>query len=89
MHRLTRRSAVASPVNFDPKDNANDLLLPALNGTVNVLSSAVKLPTVKRVVITATMATMSHIGSGPIPGKIYDVILRLFPLWGHRVQVLR
>ncbi|KAI1624934.1 hypothetical protein EDD37DRAFT_628399 [Exophiala viscosa] len=63
---------VASPVNFEPRNNAQDLLLPAINGTMAVLQVAAASPFVKRVVVTATMATMSHIGSGPIPGKVYN-----------------
>ncbi|CZR55553.1 related to flavonol reductase/cinnamoyl-CoA reductase [Phialocephala subalpina] len=62
---------VASPFFVNPKNNEKDLLRPAIDGTLNILNAAARTSSVRRVVITATMATMSHIGSGPIPGKIY------------------
>jgi hypothetical protein len=37
------------------------------------MESALKAPSVKRVVITSTMATISHIGKGLWPGKVYNV----------------
>jgi hypothetical protein len=67
---------VASPFHFHPKDNEKDLLLPAIKGVTSILNSALKAPSVKRVVITLTMATMSHIGKGVWPGKVYNVISR-------------
>lgn len=50
-----------------------DLLRPAVIGTLNVLEAAASIASIRRVVITSTMATISHIGSGPLPGKIYTV----------------
>jgi nucleoside-diphosphate-sugar epimerase len=50
-----------------------DLLRPARDGTLNVLEAAANTPSIRRVIITSTMAAISHIGSGPIPGKIYTV----------------
>ena len=64
---------VASPFHFKPKDNERDLLLPAIKGTTNLLYSALHVPTIKRIVITSTMATISHIGKGVWPGKVYNV----------------
>jgi len=64
---------VASPFHFKPQDNERDLLLPAIKGTTSILNSALKAPSVKRVVITSTMATISHIGKGVWPGKVYNV----------------
>jgi nucleoside-diphosphate-sugar epimerase len=64
---------VASPFHFQPKDNERDLLLPAIKGTTGILNSALKAPSVKRIVITSTMATISHIGKGVWPGKVYNV----------------
>lgn len=69
---------IASPFHFKPQDNERDLLLPAIKGT-SVLKSALKAPTLKRVVITSTMATISHIGKGVWPGKVYNVSLFLLP----------
>jgi len=64
---------VASPFHFTPEDNVRDLLLPPIRGTLGVLKSALQAPTVKRIVITSTMATMSHIGKGVWPGHVYNV----------------
>ncbi|KAJ2892182.1 hypothetical protein MKZ38_010146 [Zalerion maritima] len=64
---------VASPVNLNPANNERDLLRPAIKGTLNVLrAAATNGSTIKRVILTSTMATMSQVGSGPIPGKIYS-----------------
>jgi len=64
---------VASPFHFKPKDNEKDLLLPAIQGTLNILKSALKVSSIKRIVITSTMATISNIGRGAWPGKVYTV----------------
>jgi nucleoside-diphosphate-sugar epimerase len=64
---------VASPFHFQPKDNVRDLLLPAIEGTTGILKSALNAPSVKRIVVTSTMATISHIGKGVWPGKVYNV----------------
>ncbi|KAN0116832.1 NAD(P)-binding protein [Hyaloscypha variabilis] len=62
---------VASPFTVTPKDNEMDLLRPARDGTLNVLEAAANTSSIRRVIITSTMAAISHIGSSPIPGKIY------------------
>jgi nucleoside-diphosphate-sugar epimerase len=64
---------VASPFHFKPEDNERDLLWPAIKGTTSIMESALKAPSVKRIVITSTMATISHIGKGVWPGKVYNV----------------
>ncbi|CAH2353978.1 putative NADPH-dependent methylglyoxal reductase Grp2p [[Candida] railenensis] len=48
----------ASPVTFDVEDNEKDIILPAINGTVNVLK-AIKAtaPQVNKVVITSSVAS--------------------------------
>ncbi|KAM1974182.1 hypothetical protein ACFX15_039116 [Malus domestica] len=52
----------ASPVLFSATDPQAELIDPAVNGTLNVLKSCVKFPTVKRVVITSSMATVMMSG---------------------------
>ena len=48
---------VASPLPFDLKDDANDLIIPAREGTLNVLRAANKHK-VKRVVLTSSIAAI-------------------------------
>ncbi|TVY93217.1 putative uncharacterized oxidoreductase [Lachnellula willkommii] len=62
---------VASPFCLTPKDNEKDLLRPAREGTLNILKASACTSSVRKVIITSTMAAISHIGSGPIPGKVY------------------
>jgi len=50
---------VASPLPFDLKKDANDLIIPAREGTLNVLKAAVKHK-VKRVVLTSSIAAIAH-----------------------------
>ncbi len=50
---------VASPLPFDLKKDANDLIIPAKEGTLNVLRAANKHK-VKRVVLTSSIAAIGH-----------------------------
>ena len=60
---------VASPFTFAAKDNEKDLLLPAINGMLNLLK-AVKdnAPRVKRVVATSSFAAVLTVTDGMRPG---------------------
>ncbi|KAM0753796.1 putative D-lactaldehyde dehydrogenase [Meredithblackwellia eburnea MCA 4105] len=49
---------VASPFHYNVKDPYRDLINPAVNGTVNVLKSALKEPKLRRVVLTSSFAAM-------------------------------
>ena len=51
---------VASPL---AKPN-EDLLTPAVKGTTSILKSAVKTPTIRKVVITASVASLIPLGKG-------------------------
>ncbi|KAL8276994.1 hypothetical protein RQP46_010629 [Phenoliferia psychrophenolica] len=48
----------ASPFHFNVTDPYKDLINPAVNGTVNILKSALTEPKVKRVVITSSFAAV-------------------------------
>jgi dihydroflavonol-4-reductase len=50
---------MASPYALDVKDPQRDLVDPALNGTRNVLRASAKVPSVKRVVLTSSMAAVT------------------------------
>ncbi|KAL0956958.1 hypothetical protein HGRIS_003059 [Hohenbuehelia grisea] len=57
---------VASPYHVEA-DDPQDLIAPAVNGTVGILESALKYaPTVKRVVITSSCAAVRHEDTKPI-----------------------
>ncbi|GAA5849562.1 hypothetical protein JCM8547_000498 [Rhodosporidiobolus lusitaniae] len=62
----------ASPFFYGWKDAEKDMLLPALNGTLEALRSAHSSGTVTRVVLTSSFAAMSDYRAGPNPGKTYS-----------------
>lgn len=64
---------VASPYHFNVSKN-EELLVPAREGTLNVLRSAAKEASVKRVVITSSFAAMNQLGKDPYeqPPLKYD-----------------
>jgi dihydroflavonol-4-reductase len=62
----------ASPVFFAPKEDAvKELIEPAVNGTLNVLNSCARSKTVRRVVVTSSMAAV-YDRSTLRKGKIYN-----------------
>ncbi|XP_073267493.1 cinnamoyl-CoA reductase CAD2-like isoform X2 [Populus alba] len=64
---------VASPVllgtNIDPQA---DLIEPAVKGTLNVLKSCAKFPSVKRVILTSSMASVAFSGKPLTPDVVVD-----------------
>jgi nucleoside-diphosphate-sugar epimerase len=64
----------ASPFHFNVTSNEKDLLLPAREGTLNILRSAATESSVKRVVITSSFAAMNQLGTDPYkqPPLKYD-----------------
>ncbi|XP_019151136.1 PREDICTED: cinnamoyl-CoA reductase 1-like [Ipomoea nil] len=61
----------ASPVSFSPSATKAELVSPAVNGTLNVLESCVRTPSVKRIVLTSSTATIMY---KPNPISPTDVI---------------
>lgn len=63
----------SSPFVFNINDVTNDLLIPAINGTTEILK-AVKThgPSVKRVVVTSSFASVVDLTKGNRPGYVYS-----------------
>ncbi|KAJ6569495.1 NAD-P-binding protein [Mycena capillaripes] len=49
---------IASPAHWNQNDNETDLLIPAINGTKNLLSATKNEPSIKRVVFTSSLAAI-------------------------------
>ncbi|CAF9905209.1 MAG: methylglyoxal reductase (NADPH-dependent) gre2 [Alectoria fallacina] len=63
----------ASPFHFNATDTKKELLDPAVIGTTGILESTKKYaPTVKRVVITSSFASIMYPAKGNRPGYIYS-----------------
>lgn len=58
----------ASPYFLDAEDPQRELVDPAVNGTLNVLSSCARADSVKRVVFTSSVTAITD---EPVPGKIF------------------
>ncbi|GAB2229259.1 hypothetical protein Droror1_Dr00023397 [Drosera rotundifolia] len=63
---------VASPCTYYPKDPQADLIDPAVNGTLNVLGSCSKVPSVRRVVLTSSTAAVVYDPRLIVPGAVVD-----------------
>ncbi|MCI0543559.1 MAG: aldehyde reductase [Actinobacteria bacterium] len=59
---------VASPYVLNVEDPQRDLVDPAVKGTLSVLESAARTPTVRRVVLTSSFVAMQ----GPPEGKVFS-----------------
>ncbi|TYI19142.1 hypothetical protein ES332_A07G143700v1 [Gossypium tomentosum] len=62
----------ASPFYHDVLDPEAELLDPAVKGTLNVLSSCAKTPSVKRVVLTSSIAAVAYNGKPRTPDVVVD-----------------
>ncbi|KAI9078245.1 hypothetical protein K1719_039747 [Acacia pycnantha] len=62
----------ASPFYHDVKDPQAELLDPAVKGTLNVLKSCAKFPSVNRVVLTSSMAAVAYNGKPRTPEVVVD-----------------
>ncbi|CAH8360306.1 unnamed protein product [Eruca vesicaria subsp. sativa] len=64
----------ASPFYHDVKDPQAELLDPAVKGTINVLSTCLKTPSVKRVVLTSSIASVAFNGMPRTPETLWYVL---------------
>ncbi|KAK9673633.1 hypothetical protein RND81_12G180100 [Saponaria officinalis] len=62
----------ASPFHNRVTDPQVDLIDPAVKGTLNVLNSCAKVPSIKRVVLTSSMAAVGYNGKPRTPEVIVD-----------------
>lgn len=70
---VTYIAHVASPYQLQVEDVERDLLIPAIEGTLNILRYAQKEPSVKRVAITSSFAAVTDFTKGGPnrPGFVY------------------
>ncbi|KAL6851828.1 NAD(P)-binding protein [Trichoderma novae-zelandiae] len=63
----------ASPFNLEPKNNEDDLLKPAIRGSVAILEAALRYgKDVKRVVVTSSHASVADVSQGKRAGYVYN-----------------
>ena len=64
---------IASPVALDTPRDENELIKPAVDGTINVLKACAESGTVKRVVLTSSLAAVTGLFTGN-PGQPPDYV---------------
>ncbi|KAK8702712.1 hypothetical protein V6N13_021053 [Hibiscus sabdariffa] len=62
----------ASPVLFSSTDPQAEIIDPAIKGTLNVLKSCAKAPSIRRVVMTASISSVLHNGKPLTPDVVVD-----------------
>ncbi|KAB1226401.1 Cinnamoyl-CoA reductase 1 [Morella rubra] len=76
----------ASPFYNDVKDPQAELLDPAVKGTLNVLKSCAKSPSVKRVVLTSSIAAVAYNGRPRTPDVVVDETWFLIPRFARQLR---
>ena len=64
-----------------------ELMKPAVEGTLNVLRSCIKFPSVKRVVITSSIATVTYNGKPLTPDVVVDETWFSDPVYCKELKV--
>ncbi|XP_015881600.2 phenylacetaldehyde reductase [Ziziphus jujuba] len=77
----------ASPVTFSVNDPQAELIDPAVKGTLNVLRSCAKAPSVKRVVVTSSMASVGFNGKPLGPDVVIDETLFSDPVYFEQMKL--
>lgn len=77
----------ASPFYHDVKDPQVELLDPAVKGTLNVLKSCVNSPTLKRVVLTSSIAAVAYNGKPRTPDVVVDETWFTDPVLNREAKV--
>ncbi|CAI0455028.1 unnamed protein product [Linum tenue] len=62
----------ASPVSFSAADPQAEIIDPAVKGTLNVLKSCANSPSVKRVIVTSSVASIFYTGKPVSPDSVAD-----------------
>ncbi|XP_062174245.1 phenylacetaldehyde reductase-like [Alnus glutinosa] len=86
---------IASPVFFTANDPQSEIVDPAVKGTLNVLRSCAKVPSIKRVIITSSMASVMFNRKPVTPDVVVDetwfsdpVLCKEEKLWYHLSKTL-
>ncbi|KAL5543465.1 hypothetical protein UlMin_007249, partial [Ulmus minor] len=78
----------ASPVLTSVADPQVELIDPALKGTLNVLKLCAKVPSLKRVILTSSMATVMFNGKPLTPKVVVDETWFSDPAFGENLKVI-
>ncbi|XP_041999145.1 phenylacetaldehyde reductase-like [Salvia splendens] len=77
----------ASPFFNDVTDPQAELIDPAVKGTLNVLGSCAKVPSVKRIVLTSSIAAVAYNGKPLIPEAVVDETWWSSPEYCEQMQL--
>jgi nucleoside-diphosphate-sugar epimerase len=69
---MRRSASPSAPFGYAYKDFEFELLIPLINGTLRICEAAQKEPSVKRVVLTSSFASVYDASKGLNPGKTYS-----------------